>query len=90
MSPVRVPQQSRSRALVARVLQSAGELFAAEGYEQTTTNGIAAAARVSVGSVYQFFIDKHAILDALQADWAERLGRELLPKVRGTDYYLAI
>ncbi len=85
MSPVRVPQQSRSRALVARVLQSAGELFAAEGYEQTTTNGIAAAARVSVGSVYQFFIDKHAILDALQADWAERLGRELDASLRVED-----
>jgi AcrR family transcriptional regulator len=85
MSPVRVPQQSRSRALVARVLQSAGELFAAEGYEQTTTNGIAAAAGVSVGSVYQFFIDKHAILDALQADWAERLGRELDASLRIED-----
>jgi AcrR family transcriptional regulator len=77
MAPVRVPQQNRSRALVARVLQAAGELFATEGYEQTTTNRIATAAGVSVGSLYQFFVDKHAILDALQADWAERLGREL-------------
>jgi AcrR family transcriptional regulator len=77
MPSVRVPQQTRSRALVARVLQAAGELFASEGYEQTTTNGIAAAAGVSVGSLYQFFVDKHAILDALQAEWAERLGREL-------------
>ncbi|MDP9027273.1 MAG: TetR/AcrR family transcriptional regulator [Actinomycetota bacterium] len=77
MSPVRVPQQTRSRALVARVLQAASELFASEGYEQTTTNRIAAEAGVSVGSLYQFFVDKHAILDALQADWAERLAREL-------------
>src|ERR1700712_735700 len=77
MASVRVPQQTRSRALVARVLTAAGELFATEGYEQTTTNRIASAAGVSVGSLYQFFIDKHAILDALQADWAERLPVEL-------------
>ena len=77
MASVRVPQQSRSKALVARVLHAAGELFASEGYEATTTNGIAAAAGVSVGSLYQFFVDKHSILDALQAEWAERLRREL-------------
>jgi AcrR family transcriptional regulator len=77
MASVRVPQQSRSKALVARVLQAAGELFATEGYEQTTTNRIAAAAGVSVGSLYQFFVDKHAILDALQAEWSERLTTEL-------------
>lgn len=77
MPTVRVPQQERSRALVARVLQAAGELFAAEGYEQTTTNGIAAAAGVSVGSLYQFFGYKHAILDALQAEWGERLAGAL-------------
>jgi AcrR family transcriptional regulator len=74
---VRIPQQSRSRALVAKVLTAAAELFARDGYDHTTTNGIAAAAGVSVGSLYQFFVDKHAILDALQAEWAERLGREL-------------
>lgn len=85
MSPVRVPQQSRSRALVARVLLAAGELFATEGYERTTTNRIAAAAGVSVGSLYQFFVDKHAILDALQAEWAERLGRELDSSLRVED-----
>ena len=77
MPTVRVPQQERSRALVARVLQAAGELFASAGYEQTTTNGIAAAAGVSVGSLYQFFVDKHAILDALQADWGQRLASRL-------------
>ena len=77
MPSVRVPQQSRSRALVARVLQAAGELFASEGFDRTTTNGIAAAAGVSVGSLYQFFVDKEAIFDALQAEWSQRLTAEL-------------
>lgn len=77
MASVRVPQQSRSRALVARVLQAAAELFASEGYERTTTNAIAAAAGVSVGSLYQFFVDKQAIFDALQAEWSQRLTAEL-------------
>lgn len=77
MPSVRVPQQSRSRALVARVLVAAGELFARDGYERTTTNAIAAAAGVSVGSLYQFFVDKQAIFDALQAEWSQRLTAEL-------------
>ncbi|HEY4226037.1 MAG TPA: TetR/AcrR family transcriptional regulator [Pseudolysinimonas sp.] len=77
MPSVRVPQQSRSRALVARVLQAAGESFAREGFDRTTTNGIAAAAGVSVGSLYQFFGDKQAIFDALQAEWSQRLTAEL-------------
>lgn len=77
MPSVRVPQQSRSKALVARVLRAAGELFASDGVERTTTNAIAAAAGVSVGSLYQFFVDKQAIFDALQAEWSQRLAAEL-------------
>ena len=77
MPGVRVPQQERSRALVARILVAASELFATEGYATISTNRIAAKAGVSVGSLYQFFVDKHAVLDALQTEWAARLGAEL-------------
>jgi AcrR family transcriptional regulator len=63
----RVPQQARSRALIQRVLDSAEELLATEGVEALTTTRIAGEANVAVGSLYQYFPDKRAIVDALAA-----------------------
>lgn len=73
----RLPRQARSRQMVARLLDVAAALFAGQGYAATTTNHIAEQAGVSVGSLYQFFPNKAALLAALQAGWTERLGQEL-------------
>jgi AcrR family transcriptional regulator len=84
----RQPKQARSRELVERILTSAGELFAGQGYPNVTTNHIAEQADVSVGSLYQFFADKEEILAALQDKWTTRLGAELDERLRvgpGTD-----
>jgi AcrR family transcriptional regulator len=78
----RVPKQARSRELVERILTSAGELFAGQGYPNVTTNHIAERAGVSVGSLYQFFADKEEILAALQEKWTTRLGAELDERLR--------
>jgi AcrR family transcriptional regulator len=67
----RVPQQARSRALIQRVLDSAEELLAGEGVEALTTTRIAAEANVAVGSLYQYFPDKRAIVDALAARYLD-------------------
>ena len=61
----RKPQQARSQARVKQILDMAEELFQEVGYKATTTRAIAARAEVSVGSLYQFFPDKEAILKAL-------------------------
>ena len=61
----RVPVQDRGRRTVARVLDAAAEEFVSAGYDATTTTQIAQRAGVSVGSLYQFFPDKQALLDAL-------------------------
>jgi AcrR family transcriptional regulator len=61
----RKPQQTRSQERVKQVLDVAEQLFLDVGYEATTTRAIAARAEVSVGSLYQFFPDKEAILKAL-------------------------
>ncbi|HJP75240.1 MAG TPA: TetR/AcrR family transcriptional regulator [Pseudonocardiaceae bacterium] len=84
MPPIqrRQPKQARSRELVERILTSAGELFAARGYPNVTTNHIAERAGVSVGSLYQFFSDKEEILAALQDKWTMRLGAELDLRLR--------
>jgi AcrR family transcriptional regulator len=61
----RQPQQARSQERVKQILDVAEQLFLEMGYEATTTRAIAARAEVSVGSLYQFFPDKEAILKAL-------------------------
>lgn len=61
----RRPQQARSRARVAHVLDVADRLLADEGAEALTTTRIAGAAGISVGSLYQYFPDKGAIVEAL-------------------------
>jgi AcrR family transcriptional regulator len=47
------------------VLEAAAQLFAEAGYRATTTNHVAARAGVSVGTLYQYFPDKDALLLAL-------------------------
>jgi AcrR family transcriptional regulator len=61
----RQPQQARSQERVQQILAVAEQMFLEIGYEATTTRAIAARAEVSVGSLYQFFPDKEAILKAL-------------------------
>jgi AcrR family transcriptional regulator len=59
------PLQDRSRQRLRRVLDAAEELLAREGADAFTTTRIAETAGVPVGSVYRFFDDKQAIVEAL-------------------------
>ena len=61
----RVPRQARSRERLARMLDAAEALLVAEGPGALTTTRVAAAAGVSVGSLYQYLPDKEAIVEAL-------------------------
>jgi AcrR family transcriptional regulator len=61
----KTPTQERSRERVERICAAAAELFEAQGYDAVSTNAIAAKAQVPIGSLYQFFPDKKAILIAL-------------------------
>lgn len=62
------PQQSRSTELVSAILQAAVQVLAQEGVTRFTTARVAEKAGVSVGSVYQYFPNKAAILFRLQTD----------------------
>ena len=57
---------------MAELLRAAGEVLADVGYENATTNAIAAKAGVSPGTLYQFFPNKQAIAEALAADYASK------------------
>src|SRR5213592_4347702 len=61
----RVPVQGRSVARVARMLDACAELVDEIGYEALTTTLLAERAGVAIGSVYQFFPDKRALVQAL-------------------------
>jgi AcrR family transcriptional regulator len=61
----REPKQQRSRQTVEAVLEAVQRVLKRQGAEAVTTNRIAEAAGVSIGSLYQYFPDKQAIFTAL-------------------------
>jgi len=65
LQPRKKPIQERSRRTVAVILEAAAQVFEEQGYARATTDRIAARAGVSVGSLYQYFPGKDALLVAL-------------------------
>src|SRR5437588_706523 len=61
----KAPKQERGQRRIARILDAAAVEFARVGFDAATTNAIARRAKTSVGSLYQFFPNKEAILVAL-------------------------
>jgi AcrR family transcriptional regulator len=59
------PQQARSRAMVDTLIEATSRVIAQRGLDGTTTPAIAEAAGVSVGSLYQYFDGKDALIAAL-------------------------
>lgn len=57
-----IPKQERSKQTKEKIVQAAIMLFQERGYERTTSNEIASAAGVSVGSFYVYFTDKRNLL----------------------------
>jgi AcrR family transcriptional regulator len=69
----REPQQDRGRRRIDALLDAADALFGEVGYEAATTHAIARRADTSIGSLYQFFPDKEAILRALAARYLTQI-----------------
>jgi AcrR family transcriptional regulator len=63
--PRKRPRQERSRQTFDRIVDAAARIFERDGYAGTTTNDVAAEAEVSIGSLYQYFPNKDAILVVL-------------------------
>jgi AcrR family transcriptional regulator len=62
------PKQARSTELVASILSAAAQVLEREGASRFTTARVAERAGVSIGSLYQYFPNKAAILFQLQSD----------------------
>lgn len=58
----RKPRQARSRVTYDSILEAAMQLLARDGAGRLTTNRVAERAGVSIGTLYQYFPDKAAIL----------------------------
>jgi AcrR family transcriptional regulator len=64
-NPRKTPSQSRSRDTVDAILAATARVLVKEGYDRASTNKIALAAGVSIGSLYQYFPSKEALVAAL-------------------------
>ncbi len=66
-------RQERGQRRIAAILDAAAALFTSRGVEGTTMSAIAAESGTSIGSLYQFFPNREALVEALAeqylADW---------------------
>lgn len=74
------PVQARSSDRVEKILEVAGELFATQGYGNTSTNQIVARLNMSVGALYRYFPNKRAILEELNRRYLGQM-REVLARI---------
>lgn len=75
--PRKSPRQSRSHATVEAILEASARIFEKEG-AAGTTNRVAEVAGVSVGSLYQYFSDKAALITALHERHVEEVAAATL------------
>jgi AcrR family transcriptional regulator len=82
LSPRKVPKQKRSQETVEAILTAAARVLVESGYDKASTNRIAKVAGVSVGSLYQYFPSKEALVMALFERHAEKMVGLLEDSVR--------
>ncbi len=71
VAPRKRPRQARAAATVEAIVEASARILEAEGLAGFNTNAVAALAGVSIGSLYQYFPGKEAILAALAEREAE-------------------
>jgi AcrR family transcriptional regulator len=70
ISPRKAPSQARSQKTVEAILAATAHILSREGYAALSTNRVAERAGVSIGSLYQYFPSKDALVTALVQDEA--------------------
>ncbi|MBB3139887.1 TetR/AcrR family transcriptional regulator [Halomonas organivorans] len=77
--PRKIAAQERSRATVDALVEATARILVEEGFDKTSTNRIAEVAGVSIGSLYQYFPGKEALVVAV----ADRHRQEIMQVIRG-------
>jgi TetR/AcrR family transcriptional repressor of mexJK operon len=75
------PKQARSKQTKEKIIHAAISLIQERGYEKTTSNDIAAAAGVSVGSFYTYFTDKRQLLLTIFDRLADEFSRNIFETI---------
>jgi len=83
----RTPVQRRSRERVEQALLAAERIVVGEGVEALSTRAVAAAAEIPVASLYQYFGDRDAIIQALIERQVEAMDARLTAAIREVDRY---
>ena len=78
-NPRKTASQERSRLTVDALLEATARILVREGFDKASTNRIAEVAGVSVGSLYQYFPSKEALVAAL----IDRHNRQVMRAVQG-------
>jgi AcrR family transcriptional regulator len=78
-NPRKNASQERSRATVAALVEATARILVREGFDKASTNRVANVAGVSVGSLYQYFPNKEALVAAV----IDRHNQEIMQIVRG-------
>ncbi len=74
-TPRKIASQKRSRATVDALVEATARILIKEGFARASTNRIAAAAGVSIGSLYQYFPSKEALVAAVIERHAQELSQ---------------
>lgn len=77
LEPRKQPRQARSVATVSAVLEGVAQVLETEGFEKLTTTRVAERAGTSVGTLYQYFPSKEALLVAVVEAKMARVDRAL-------------
>jgi AcrR family transcriptional regulator len=94
LKPRKMPGQARSQETVSVILEASARILESDGLRGLNTNAIATKAGVSIGSLYQYFPNKDAIVLALIGSFEKAFhdtvvkavrdgkGKELKPRLR--------
>lgn len=80
IKPRKAASQDRSRATVDALVEATARILVKEGFHKASTNRIAETAGVSIGSLYQYYSCKEALVVAV----IDRHNQEIMQLVRGT------
>jgi AcrR family transcriptional regulator len=69
------PRQERSQATVEAILSATARVLVKEGFDRASTNRIAEQAGVSIGSLYQYFPSKEALVAALMERHVDEISK---------------
>ena len=80
-TPRKRPRQARSRDTVSAILAATSRVLIKHGFDGLTTNAVASAAGVSIGSLYQYFPNKEALVAGLIEHHVETINAALFAEL---------